>query len=257
MSFVAVAIGGAAVLGAGASIYSANQQSKAGQNAANMGLAQSAQTGSNLQDYLVGGQAAQGSLQSLLGLKTGGYWSRPGPTPASDFWVPAQGSDPLNSPLLKPFSLADFQQSPDYQFNLQQGQQAIDKAAAARGNFYAPQTLQDTARFSQGLASQQFNNAYSQYNQNQANQFNRLAQFAGAGQNAAVQQGGFASGATQNAGNFLTSGAAANASGIQGAGMSLSQLAYLPAILAQQQAPSYFTGNQYGYSPTTGLSTEF
>jgi hypothetical protein len=93
--------------------------------------------------------------------------------------------------LLKPFSLQDFQQSPAYQFNLQQGQQAIDKASAKRGMYYAPSTLQDVSRFSQGLASNEFNTAYGQYNQNMKNIWDRLYAMSGSGQNAAAQQGAF------------------------------------------------------------------
>ena len=44
--------------------------------------------------------------------------------------------------LLQPFGNEQFQESPAYQFNLQQGQKAIEKEAAKRGTFYAPQTLQ-------------------------------------------------------------------------------------------------------------------
>ncbi len=98
----------------------------------------------------------------------------------------AGGTFNQNAPLVKPFSLSDFQQSPAYQFNLQQGQQAIDKAANARGNLYAPQTLQDLSKYSQGVASNEFQNAYSNYNQNQQNLWNRLSSLSGQGQNAAA-----------------------------------------------------------------------
>lgn len=170
----------------------------------------------------------------------------------------AATNNPAYGSLLQPFTQAQFQQSPDYQFNLSQGQLAIDKAAAARGNYYAPQTLQDTAQFSQGLASQEFNNAYNQYNTNQQNIYNRLYNQAGVGQSAANQTGAFGANSVNQQAGLVTGGAAATAGGIQGAGMSLSQLAYLPQILSQQQTASYSPAPaQYGYSGETGLSTMY
>jgi hypothetical protein len=238
MSFAAVAIGGAAVIGAGASIYGASQQAGASKDAQKAAWAQYADTTKRLDPYAQSGQAALAQLNTRLGItgspNTAGYGS-----------------------LVQPFSLADFQQSPNYQFNLQQGQQAIDKAAAARGNYYAPQTLQDTARFSQGLASNEFNNAYQMYNQNQSNMYNRLYAQVGVGENASAGLGGFGANAASQIGLAGMQGGAAQAAGIQGAGMSLSQLAYLPQILSQNQGSVYgggpaVTGGLGGYDiPST------
>lgn len=71
-----------------------------------------------------------------------------------------------------------FFESPDYQFALQQGQQAQDRDAAARGTLYSGAHTADAIQFGQGLASQQFGNFY-----------NRLAGLAGVGQTAANQLG--------------------------------------------------------------------
>lgn len=48
---------------------------------------------------------------------------------------------------------------PGYQFRQQQGEQAINRAAAAAGSFGGGRNLQDLAGFSQGLASQEYGNA--------------------------------------------------------------------------------------------------
>ncbi len=122
-----------------------------------------------------------------------------------------------NSPLLAPFSLRDFQESPSYQFNLHEGLDAINKSAAARGNYYAPQTLQDVAKYSQGLAGNEFNNAYGMYNQNQQNVWNRLFQLQGSGQNAAAQTGAFGANATNVSGQNMIGAGNAQAAGIVGA----------------------------------------
>lgn len=53
---------------------------------------------------------------------------------------------------------AGFQTDPGYQFRQQQGEQAINRSAAARGGRLAPGTLQRLLGFNQDLASQEFGN---------------------------------------------------------------------------------------------------
>lgn len=121
-----------------------------------------------------------------------------------------------NSPLLAPFSLKDFQESPAYQFNLDQGMQAINKAAAARGQYYAPQTLQDVSKYTQGMADNEFNNAYNMYNNNQSNVWNRLYALQGTGQSAAAQTGAFGANAANTAGQATMAAGNAQAAGTVG-----------------------------------------
>lgn len=69
---------------------------------------------------------------------------------------------------LEPFSTAEFNpgdltQTPGYQFQLQQGQQALDRAASARGNVFSGAALKEAQRFGQGLADQTFQDAYSRW----------------------------------------------------------------------------------------------
>ena len=197
MSWVAAAVGvGSALVANNAS----NQQAASGRAAAGMSLDMYQDTAHNLDPFLQQGKIAVNNLASYLG--------QGGATTAPTF-------DP-NAPGVKPFSLADFQASPAYNFNLQQGQQAIDKASNARGNMYAPQTLQDISKFSQGLASNEFSNAYNMYNQNQSNVVNRLSGLANSGQSAAVQQGGFGANAGANWGNAQMQVGNANAAGTVG-----------------------------------------
>lgn len=132
-------------------------------------------------------------------------------TPGADF-----GS------LTKPFSLQDFQASPAYQFNLDEGTKALNKASAARGQYYAPATLQGIAKYSQGVASNEFQNAYSNYNTNLNNVWNRLSTLSGGGQNAAANLGTNASQVAGQVGNNITGGANATAAGQVGAANALS-----------------------------------
>ncbi len=131
--------------------------------------------------------------------------------------TPSVPNDASNTPgfgqFTKPFTLADFQESPAYQFNLSQGEKAINKAAAARGNYYAPATLQSISKYSQGMASNEFQNAFSNYNTNLNNIWGRLSTMSGAGQNAAGNIGTNATQVAGQVGNNITGAANASAAG--------------------------------------------
>lgn len=124
----------------------------------------------------------------------------------------AQGVN-TNAPLLRQFTKADFEESPSYQFNLNEGMKAINKGAAARGRFYAPATLQDIGRYSQGLASNEFQNSMNNFYGFQDRMFNRLNTLSGSGQNAAVMQGGFGENSAKQIGSNIVGAGNAQAAG--------------------------------------------
>ena len=66
-----------------------------------------------------------------------------------------------------------FFESPDYQFNLAEGQKAIDRSLAARGRTLSGAGVREGVRYASGMASNEFGNFY-----------NRLANLAGIGQTA-------------------------------------------------------------------------
>jgi hypothetical protein len=235
MTWVAVAIGGSALLGAGASIYGANKQSKAANAAAQQQMAMFQQTQGQLNPWVNFGAQGRNQLRGLMGL------------PSDDGSV-AYNPD---AALARRFGLSDFQQSPSYQWQLQQGQQAIDKGANARGNLYAPQTLQDLGKYQQGLASTDFNNAYNQYTNWQNQQYNQLMGVSGTGQNAAAGIGGFGANAASQAGQYQTAGAAAQAGGIMGATNALSGAGL--GIAGYQQYLQGMQQPQYGSTPSYGM----
>jgi hypothetical protein len=68
--------------------------------------------------------------------------------------------------LLKPFDNSMFQADPGFQFRLQQGEQAIQRAAAARGASYSGGTLKALDQYDQGQAAQEFAAANDRYNTN-------------------------------------------------------------------------------------------
>ena len=62
-------------------------------------------------------------------------------------------------PLWGGYDPARLTEDPGYQFRLQEGTKAIESSAAAKGMLGSGKTLKDLARYSQGLASQEFANA--------------------------------------------------------------------------------------------------
>ncbi len=133
---------------------------------------------------------------------------------------PAQSSgtatfDP-NAQLVKPFTLADFQADPGYQFQLQQGQQAIGNYAAAHGMSGSPGTLKDLATFTTGLAGQDYGAAFNRYMAQNQNIYNMLSGMSDTGANTAGGIANLGTAAASNIGNYLTQGANATAAGTIG-----------------------------------------
>lgn len=198
MSFVAVAIGGSALVGAGVGIYSANKAADTQANAANNALAfqQNAFNTSqnninaakpNYQPYLDAGSGATYSLSKLLGVGPNGQTNTP--------------------------DYSGFMNSPDYQFAQQQGNLGTIRQANAQGMNLSGGVLKDLSTFNNGLASQQYNSYY-----------NKLMGLSQQGENAAAGVGNLAVGQATNAtnaatgiGNTTQAVGQAQASGIVGA----------------------------------------
>lgn len=177
------------VIALGSAAYSANQQKKAAQGAANaaaegqqLSIAEQQRqfdlTRQDMQPWMQAGQGALGQMQALN---------------SGDF--------------------SSFTQSPDYQFALDQGMQALDRSAAAGGMLTSGGADADRIAFGQGLATQNYGNFY-----------NRLAGLAGAGQNAATGIGQFGANAASNIGNAYANIGNARASSYQQQGHANAQL---------------------------------
>lgn len=95
------------------------------------------------------------------------------------------GTSGQDAAYMKPFSMADYQADPGYAFRLSEGMKGLERSAAARGGLLSGATLKGIQNYGQGLASQEYQNAFNRYQTNQGNQFNRLAGIAGVGQTAA------------------------------------------------------------------------
>jgi hypothetical protein len=164
------------------------------------------------------------------------------------------------------------QNDPGFQFRLQQGTDAIQRSAAAKGNLLTGGTAKDLMDYGQNSASNEYGNVYNRalgeyqqryniFQQHQADQYNRLASIAGLGQTAVGQLNSAGSNAAGNIGNILlTSGqqqanqlnnaAAARASGYVGGanawGSTLGNLGNYASLAA------LLGGFGGGQGPTTG-----
>ena len=123
-----------------------------------------------------------------------------------------KGSGQLNNPFdtyLASKGLAGGQfdtSNPAYQFQLKQGQQALDRSAAARGMGYSGAQMKAAQQFGQGLASQEYDKQYNRASGEFGDYFNRLAGLSQGGQQAAgsmAQAGGqYANNASNTFGNL-------------------------------------------------------
>lgn len=177
----------------------------------------------------------------------------------------SEGTKPGGN-LLRPFGMSDFQADPGYGFRLDQGMKAIQQSQAARGGLLSGGALKGIERFGQDLGTQEYGNAYNRFNQDQSNQFNRLASISGLGQSTAQQVGAMGTnvansiGQTQQGlGNALGAGAIASSNaltgGIAGAGNMYMGQQYLNALrnresgYARFDVPGLYQQGQpeYGY----------
>lgn len=70
-------------------------------------------------------------------------------------------SNPLYGSLLKPFTGADLENTPGYQFGLNQGQLALQRQQAATGSQLSGAAMKAAERYGQDYAGTQFQNAYN------------------------------------------------------------------------------------------------
>jgi hypothetical protein len=150
-----------------------------------------------------------------------------------------------------PFTLERFQQSPGYQFRLREGIKALDRTAAARGGLLSGAQLRGVARYGQNLASEEFNNAFNQYQIERNAELNPLQALAGVGQtstntlsNAAGQLGSSLSNLAVGAGNARASGYAGTANALA-SGIGQGYNYYQGDQAAKQQQANFDTYMKY------------
>ena len=90
------------------------------------------------------------------------------------------------------YGMEQFQEDPGYQFRLQEGQKALDRAMAAQGKTLDAEYAKRLGEYNQGMASQEYGNAFDRYRAEDTDMYNRLFNLAniGTGQAAQMQQAG-------------------------------------------------------------------
>jgi hypothetical protein len=158
--------------------------------------------------YMGAGANAVGQLNYLMG---SGPQTNPDGTPITNS---AGGYGSLN----QPFNATTFKaQSPQYQFNLQQGGQGTLNTDSAGQGAESGAALKDLMSFNQGYANNSYNSAFANYNTQQNNIFNRLNSIATLGSNAGSNSATGASQFSSSIGNTTSSIGASQAAGTVGA----------------------------------------
>jgi hypothetical protein len=93
-----------------------------------------------------------------------------------------QGLNSLASLLQTGPGEVNLEQDPGYQFRLQEGMKALERSAAARGGSQGGAAAKSLARFSQGLASQEYQNAFNRSRSDYTTQIAGLSSLANFGQ---------------------------------------------------------------------------
>ena len=190
MVAAAVIAGGAAIAGgamaSSASKKAAQTQAASADRASQIQQENFEQTRKDLMPYK---QAGDTSLSQLMGQMTpDGYFNQT-------------------------YTGQDIYSDPSYQFRLQQGQDAIQSSAAAKGGLLTGATLKALQNYGQESASQEYSNAYNRFNADQTNRYNRLSNLVGIGQNAAAQVGNAGAQTAQAVANNTMAGANSIAAG--------------------------------------------
>lgn len=196
------------IFGSNASSKASEEYQKSLEQAQQFMQGQEKQGLQNYQPYLNAGANATTSLQSLLG-------------------TPGQG---LLTPWTQQFTAPTAEeaaQTPGYQFQLQQGQNAMQNSAAGQGSLLTGRTLADLNNYAQGTASTNyqntFNNSLTQYQSayntflnNQNNTYSRLMGMSNQGLNAAGGAGNLMTGMGGDIASLMGQKGAAQAAGTIG-----------------------------------------
>jgi hypothetical protein len=201
---VAAAVGVAATvagtaLSASASKSAADTQADAANNASALQWQQFQQMRQSLQPYMDIGQSKLGDINYMLG---------------SGLLNPQFQFNPTQQQL---------EQTPGYQFTLNQGLNTLNNQMAAKGLNLSGAQARGIADYTTGLASQTYQQQYqnalqnflTNYNVN-ADQYGRLSGLLGLGENAAAGVGNAGLQTASNAGNLMMQGANAKAAGTIG-----------------------------------------
>lgn len=136
----------------------------------------------------------------------------------------------------KDFSMQDYQQDPGYAFRLSEGLKQLGSQARAQGGAGGGRTMMGMQNYAQGLASQEYGNAFNRYQTNRANQLQPLGSLMSSGQAAAAGQAAQAGQYGVNAGNLMGQAGQSMAAGQMGSANTMGNaLGSMGSMYQQQQ----------------------
>jgi hypothetical protein len=166
MTWVAVAIGGSAVVGALSSRSAARSQERSAREGQNVQREMFNKQNELNEPFRQAGLTGQARYMELMGLG--------GNTNALGYGKYARD-----------FGMSDFQKDPGYDFRLTEGLKELDRRRlAGGGGFRGGAAIKGGTRYAQDYASNEFSRAFDRYQINRSNQLNPLASLAGMGQTA-------------------------------------------------------------------------
>lgn len=204
MSAIAAAIVTSAAVGAYSAKKGAQAQKQATDEAAQVQREIFAKQTELAEPFRQAGIASQNELMRLLGIG--------GDKTAADYGMLARGFRP-----------EDLAMDPGYAFRLAEGEKALSRMQAARGQYLGGGAIRAGARYGQDLASQEYMNAFNRAQAQLGTRLGTLGSLYGAGQAAAQQVAGQAGEYGSNVANLLSAGGAARASGYAGVANALNQ----------------------------------
>lgn len=98
----------------------------------------------------------------------------------------------------------DVTKDPGYQFRMDQGIEALDKSASARGRLLSGAQQKGVTDYAQGVASNEYANAYARQANEKANQYNMLSALSQGGQSSAAGQAQASSQLASSSANTLS-----------------------------------------------------
>ena len=152
-------------------------------------------------------------------------WRNIGEEALNEMWEGVKSGEFDQGPLvLDKFdpSQVDLQQDPGYQFRMEQGVEALDKSASARGRLLSGAQKKALTRYGQGVGSQEYANAYARYSDKynkditrqaseyasetdrKARRYNMLSGLSSGGQASAAKQAQATSNLAGASGNILS-----------------------------------------------------
>jgi len=240
-------IGGA--LSLGGSLISGGAASDAAQtqaNAANAANAQQLQIFNTQNAQLAPQRAAGYNALNQIGALL------PGQSTTYDANGNPIGTQTGTGYLTNQFSNADLNANlaPNYAFQLQQGQGALNNQLNSAGGLVSGNSLKAMQDYSQNFAGNAYQQAFSNYQSQRGNIYNTLASIAGIGQSAQNQSNNLATNYGTNSANLTTGAAAAQAAGL--VGQANAYTGGINNIANQFQLGSLLGSNSYNSLPNIG-----